>query len=276
MNRVALPILAFVVLSTGGRWQVTSRFAPTEDVRLMMAARSVVGTKQPAVVRQADPSEPQATDANGRLNEIMQGSGGVFEPSSVVHNLEQFIRDNPRFELAETYLMMLMSLDSSNPDRTVALADQVLAKYSSPHSMARAGAMTAKLSALRAQQKGDAVKELELKQLEAESKRSFESIARYESLWAGIYQKMGNPDLELESDLRSFVARIDATKYETVRALAVKLGKDPEAAFARARELRKAHARTVSGFELKTLNGTTSSLDSFKSAVTLMTFFYPT
>jgi hypothetical protein len=45
MNRVALPILAFVVLSTGGRWPVAPGSSSTEDAALLIAARSAIGTE---------------------------------------------------------------------------------------------------------------------------------------------------------------------------------------------------------------------------------------
>jgi tetratricopeptide (TPR) repeat protein len=103
-----------------------------------------------------------------------------------------------------------------------------------------------------------------------------ESVSDYEAVRARIYGKMGKPDLELDSYARAFSARMDIETRDLIRGLSAKLGRSPDEAFARARELRTKRATPIKGFELKTLDGPTATLESLRAKVTLVNFFFPT
>jgi len=111
---------------------------------------------------------------------------------------------------------------------------------------------------------------------QADAGDPLEKVTRYESRRAGIYGKMGKPDLELESYVRLFSVRMEMATRDLIRDLSAKLGKRPEEAYARAREIRTKRATPLKGFELKTLEGPTATLDSLRAKVTLVNFFFPT
>ena len=93
---------------------------------------------------------------------------------------------------------------------------------------------------------------------------------------AGIYQKMGKPELEFESYVKAFAARMDKPNREKLLAAAEKNRVSEKEAYDRARKARRATAAAIEGFELKTLEGETRTLASFRSKVTLLNFFFPT
>lgn len=93
---------------------------------------------------------------------------------------------------------------------------------------------------------------------------------------ARILAAMGKNDLALASYVRSFAFAMNAKTDEAIRDLSEKLGKDPEEAYRSARATRARDAVAIPGFELKTLDGKTVSLDSLRSKATLVNFFYPT
>jgi hypothetical protein len=101
-------------------------------------------------------------------------------------------------------------------------------------------------------------------------------VSDYETQRAGIFAKMGKPALELDSRVAAFSARMEVATRDKIRDLSEKLGRSPDEAFARARELRAKRATPVRGFELKTPEGTTVTLDSLRAKVTLVNFFFPT
>jgi tetratricopeptide (TPR) repeat protein len=93
---------------------------------------------------------------------------------------------------------------------------------------------------------------------------------------AGIYQKMGKPDLEFESHVRAFAARMDKPNREKLLASGEKNRVSEKEAYDRARKVRRETASAIAPFELKTLEGETRTLASFRSKVTLLNFFFPT
>ncbi len=105
-----------------------------------------------------------------------------------------------------------------------------------------------------------------------------EAVAAYAKLRADIYAKMGRSDLELDSYTKAFAARMDPATRDRIRELAVRNGKKPEGAFARARELRGQNAVAITTFELKGTDGAPVTLARVraKAKVTLVNFFFPT
>jgi tetratricopeptide (TPR) repeat protein len=376
---------------------------------LAVCPASLMAQQAAAPVKVDQSAATQRTEADKKLDEIMKGTEGRLDPARLVPQLEQFIRDNPdypRLQRAYSSLLMFAGMDSSNPERTLALADEALAKYPENPSI-RSSAIRAKLLALRAQKKDDAIKELGRKILESETdpvllqsaaqadkadslklldkaiaerkknpsptasptlsdltwsyaqslgqagrkdeafKLYMETVeeakkniaelealpkedpkrapltmlrmnlgsryqtlaklladagdyqkaldyvdlsqqsggdeplggtARYEEVRAGIYAKMGKPELELESYAKSFAVRMDIKTRDKIREVATKNGKKPDEVLERARQIRKQNAVTIKGFELKTLDGPVVTLDSIRSKAkaTLVNFFFPT
>ena len=111
---------------------------------------------------------------------------------------------------------------------------------------------------------------------ESAGDNALEGRAGLEQQRAEIYAKMGKPELQMESYARSFAARMDIAMRDKIVKLAGELGKDPEAVFERARGIRKESAAPIKAFELKTAEGLVVTLDSVKSKVTLVNFFFPT
>jgi len=105
---------------------------------------------------------------------------------------------------------------------------------------------------------------------------AFESRPSLEMMRADIYQKMGKPDLQMESYTKAYAARMDASTRDKITDLAKKTGSAPEKAFARARKMRKNSATPIKPFELKSIEGKVTTLASVKSKVTLINFFFPT
>jgi tetratricopeptide (TPR) repeat protein len=103
-----------------------------------------------------------------------------------------------------------------------------------------------------------------------------EGTAGYATRRAVIYAKMGKPDLELDCYVQGFAARMDFATRDKIRDLSKKADKNPDEAYTRARELRAKNALDVKGFELKTLDGGTATLDSLKRKATIVNFFFPT
>ncbi len=93
---------------------------------------------------------------------------------------------------------------------------------------------------------------------------------------AGIYEKMGDTELQMDSYTRAFAARVEWSTQTKILELAKKTGADENLIFTRARELRKKTSVPTRPFELKTMDGQAESLDSLKSKVTLVNFFFPT
>jgi tetratricopeptide (TPR) repeat protein len=127
-------------------------------------------------------------------------------------------------------------------------------------------------------QAGDHPKALEYLDLSVskDPMTALESRSGIESQRADIYRQMGKPDLQMESYVRAYAARIDATTREKIEALARSTGSKPEKAFDRARKLRKDGALPIVPFELKSVEGKVTKLSSVKSKVTLINFFFPT
>jgi tetratricopeptide (TPR) repeat protein len=111
---------------------------------------------------------------------------------------------------------------------------------------------------------------------QADASDPLEKISSYEPVRAGIYMRMEKPDLALESHVRAFSAGMDVRTRDAIRDLSARLGKSPDDAYARAREYRTKRATPIKGFELKTLEGATATLDSLRGKVTLVSFFSPT
>ncbi len=104
------------------------------------------------------------------------------------------------------------------------------------------------------------------------------SVTWYERQRANVYEKWGKPDLQMDSYARSFAARMDPETADKIRALAAKVGRKPEDVFERSRQIRNQNATPISGFELKTPDGSALSLDSLRARAkaTLVNFFHPT
>jgi tetratricopeptide (TPR) repeat protein len=101
---------------------------------------------------------------------------------------------------------------------------------------------------------------------------------RFWTTRAGIYAKAGKVDLELDAYVQAFAYGLDVKTRDKIIEVSGKLGKDPEAAYARARELRAGNAKPVFVFDLKTLEGEAITLDGLRkdAKVTLVNFFFPT
>jgi hypothetical protein len=95
-------------------------------------------------------------------------------------------------------------------------------------------------------------------------------------LQAAIYEKIGKPDLQMESYLRAFAARMKPETAERIRELARKTGMDSDNIFERARALRVENAGFIKEFLLKRYDSSSLSLNSLKSRVVLITIFDPT
>ena len=123
---------------------------------------------------------------------------------------------------------------------------------------------------------GDYQKALECVDLVERAGDPADPALRYDDLRAGIYAKMGKPELELEVFAKSFAASMDIRTRDKIRELAAKNGRTPEEIFDRARQIRKANARAIKPFELKTVDGEMIALHSLKAKAVLVTFFFPT
>jgi tetratricopeptide (TPR) repeat protein len=97
-----------------------------------------------------------------------------------------------------------------------------------------------------------------------------------EGLRARVYENMAKPDLALESYIRLYSYAMSASTYEKIRNVSPKSGKSADEAVRRARELRNGAAQPFEPFELKTAEGTPTSLKSIRGKVTLVSFFFPT
>jgi peroxiredoxin len=104
---------------------------------------------------------------------------------------------------------------------------------------------------------------------------SVELLGVIEPFRARILAEAGKLEPALASYVRSFAMTMNAKTDEAIRDLSKKLGKDPEEAYRAAREMRSRNAVAIPGFELKTLDGKTVTLDSLRSKATLVNFFYP-
>jgi hypothetical protein len=69
---------------------------------------------------------------------------------------------------------------------------------------------------------------------------------------------------------------MDLKTRDKIHELAAKNGRKPEEIFDRARQIRKANAKSIKEFELKTVDGGTIALHSLKAKAVLITFFFPT
>lgn len=123
---------------------------------------------------------------------------------------------------------------------------------------------------------GDYQKALECIGLAERAGDPADGTLRYDELRAGIYAKMGKPELELEVYAKSFAANMDIRTRDKIRELAAGNGRTPEEIFDRARQIRKANARAIKAFELKTVDGEMIALHSLKAKAVLVTFFFPT
>lgn len=123
---------------------------------------------------------------------------------------------------------------------------------------------------------GDYQKALKCADLIERARDPADPALRYDDLRAGIYAKMGKPELVLEVYAKSFAANMDVRTRDRIRELAAKNGRTPEEIFDRARQIRKANARAIKAFELKTVDGEMIALHSLKAKAVLVTFFFPT
>jgi peroxiredoxin len=124
-------------------------------------------------------ASPAQSEADKKLADIMK-SGQT--PERLVPLLQQFIRENPEFrrlEIVYCDLLRLASRDSSNPDRTVAIADEVLLKFTGPTSLARSFAFSTKLTVLGQRKDDGGISRLVSRILEEETSVSLlENAAR--------------------------------------------------------------------------------------------------
>jgi tetratricopeptide (TPR) repeat protein len=111
---------------------------------------------------------------------------------------------------------------------------------------------------------------------EKNAENPLENTSRFETLRAGIYEKMGKPDLQLESWVRAFASRMDTASRDKLLAAAAAAGVSSDEAYERARKVRRQTALAISAFELKTPDGKTAALESLRGKVTLLNFFFPT
>jgi cytochrome oxidase Cu insertion factor (SCO1/SenC/PrrC family) len=87
---------------------------------------------------------------------------------------------------------------------------------------------------------------------------------------------MGRTTEALESYTRSFAFRMNVKTLDKIRSLAERSGKKPDDYIASARQIRLEGAEPFKPFELKTVEGSSKTLDALKGKVTLVNFFFPT
>jgi tetratricopeptide (TPR) repeat protein len=147
----------------------TFRFALLVAV-LLVALPVAILAQEPVLVIQKPAAGAAQTEADRKLAEIMKSTGGKLDTAAIVSRLEQFMRDNPTYPNMQRVYSYLLTFTSptSNPGKALALADEAAAKF--PHdSSIRGSALRLKFSALRAQKKDDAVRDLVQKLLESET-----------------------------------------------------------------------------------------------------------
>jgi hypothetical protein len=143
------------------------------SVLALTAVCSVIETwPAPPFMAIKQAANPAQSEADKKLADIMK-SGQT--PERLVPLLQQFIRENPEFQRLENVysdLLRVASRDISNPDRTLAIADEALSKFTGPTSSARSLAFSTKLTVLGQRTDEEAIGRLVSRILEQETSAS--------------------------------------------------------------------------------------------------------
>jgi tetratricopeptide (TPR) repeat protein len=242
------------------------------------ATRAVLAVAQQ---QQATMTVASATPApQSEMLKALQAAMQEKDAAKRVTMLEAFIRDNPNSSvLSAAYSALLSTLWTTDRAKAGKLADELLAKYTDPKSPIRRAAYSSKFMSLTAQKKTDEIHSLAQKVLEylglsapTDSMEALESRSSLEMMRADIYQKMGKPDLQMESYTKAHAAPMDASTRDKITDLAKKTGSAPEKVFARALRMHKESATLIKPFELKSIEGKVTTLASVTRKLGTLTY----
>jgi len=178
-------------------------------------------------------SEAQ-TAAERTYRAIVEKANADLDGTRLVSDLRQFIRDNPTFPgLLDAYSRLLThaAADRDHPDRTLAVAEEALAKYPNPPLELRRLAVEARLSAWQALKREDDVAAACRALLREESDpllllagARYDRARAVDFLDKAIAERAKNPDADA-------VPRLDVLQWNRVTTL-YEAGRSEEAASA--------------------------------------------